>query len=189
MQKISVQIGTFEYIYNEIVSDVIFDTRDSALWELVFIKRKYGDILSIPVKKGYCFTIEGNEKYKEFIDYFNIRRGKGQFSIKTFINHLKSKIPTKYNLSDNVRERILEYDGIDVDNDGIFPIGIKNWDVVHANNPMLPKNKYHRSNNNLSKTRQLYPEIYLAIKDMDITIIYGKTCGENTEKIKRCQFD
>lgn len=31
MRKINVQIGTFEYTYNEMVSDVIFDTRDSEL--------------------------------------------------------------------------------------------------------------------------------------------------------------
>lgn len=85
------QIGTFEYTYNEIVSDAIFDTRDSELWKLVFIKRGHGDMLSIPIKKGYCFTIEGNEKYKEFADYFDIGRGKGQFSIKDFVKQLNKK--------------------------------------------------------------------------------------------------
>ena len=103
MRKINVQIGTFEYTYNGIVSDVIFDTRDSELWKLVFIKRGHGDMLSIPIKKGYRFTIDGNEKYKEFADYFDIGRGKGQFSIKNFVNHLSSKIPFEYSLSDNVR--------------------------------------------------------------------------------------
>lgn len=83
----------------------------------------------------------------------------------------------------------MKYDRIDADSDGIFPIGIKNWEVVHANNPMLPKDKYHRTNKNLLKTGQLYPEIYLATKDMDITIIYGKTPGEKTEEIKGCQFN
>lgn len=79
MLKINVQIGTFEYIYNEVVLDAIFDTRDTELWKVVFIKRGQGDTLSIPIKKGYRFTIEGNEKYKEFVDYFGIGRGKGQF--------------------------------------------------------------------------------------------------------------
>lgn len=189
MRKINVQIGTFEYTYNGIVSDVIFDTRDSELWKLVFIKRGHGDMLFIPIKKGYRFTIDGNEKYKEFADYFDIGRGKGQFSIKNFVNHLSSKIPFEYSLSDNVRRTILKYDRIDVDSDGIFPIGIKNWEVVHAKNPMLPKDKYHRTNKNLSKTRQLYPAIYLATKDMDITIIYGRMPGEKTEIMKKCKFD
>lgn len=189
MRKINVQIGTFEYTYNEIVSDAIFDTRDSELWKLVFIKRGHGDTLSIPIKKGYCFTIEGNQKYKEFVDYFGIGRGKGQFSIKDFMNYLNNRIPTEYILSDNVRKTILKYDRIDTDSDGIFPIGITNWEVVHAKNPMLPKDKYHRTNKNLSKTRQLYPAIYLATKDMDITIIYGTMPGDKTEKMKKGQFD
>ena len=189
MRKINVQVGTFEYTYNGIVSDVIFDTRDFELWKLVFIKRGHGDMLSIPIKKGYRFTIEGNEKYKEFADYFDIGRGKGKFSIKDFINHLNNKIPFEYGLSDNVRRTILKYDRIDTDSDGIFPIGIKNWEVIHAKNPMLSKDKYHRTNKNLSKTRQLYPSIYLATKDMDITIIYGMVPGEKTEKIKKCKFD
>ena len=63
--------------------------------------------------------------------------------------------------------KILKHDRIDTDSDGIFPIGIKNWEIVHAKNPMLPKDKYHRTNKNLSKTRQLYSAIYSATKDMD----------------------
>ena len=189
MRKINVQIGTFEYSYNGIISDVIFDTRDSELWKLVFIKRGYGEILSIPIKKGYRFTIEGNEKYKEFADYFDIGRGKGQFSIKNFVNHLKNKIPFEYSISDKSRRVILKHDRIDTDSDGIFPIGIKNWEIVHAKNPMLQKDKYHRTNKNLSKTRQLYPAIYSATKDMDITIIYGTKPGDKTEKMKMCIFD
>ena len=189
MLKIDVQIGTFEYIYNKVVSDAIFDTRDTELWKVVFIKRGQGDTLSIPIKKGYRFTIEGNEKYKEFVDYFGIGRGKGQFSIKDFVNHLNNKIPSEYILSDSVRKTVLNYDRIDNDSDGIFPIGIKNWEVVHAKNPLLPEAKYHRTNKNLSKTRQLYPAIYSATKDMDITIIYGTMPGEKTEKMKKCHFD
>ena len=37
--------------------------------------------------------------------------------------------------------KILKHDRIDTDSDGIFPIGIKNWEIVHAKNPMLPKDK------------------------------------------------
>ena len=188
MIKINVQIGTFEYKYNGVVSDVIFDTRDLKLWKLCFIKRGSGDTLLIPINKGYLFTIDGNEKYREFVDYFEIGRGKGQFSIKKFVNHLSNKIPSKYILSDGLRNIILKYDKIDSNSDGIFPIGITNWEVVHAKNPNLPKDKYHRTNKNLSKTRQLYPKIYSAIKDMDITIIYGTVAGEKTEKMKNCQF-
>ena len=183
------QIGTFKYTYNKVVSDVIFDIRSSELWKLVFIKRNCGDILSITIKRGYYFTIEGNEKYKEFVDYFEIKRGKGAFSIKEFMDYLENIIPLKYILSDDLRRIIMKYDKIDSDNDGIFPVGIINWEVVHAKNPKLPNGAYHRTNKNLSKTRQLYPAIYLATKDMDITIKYGELPGGKTKKIKECQFD
>ena len=65
-----------------------------------------------------------------------------------------------------------------MDSDGVFPIGIKNWEIVHAKNPMLPKDKYHRTNKNLSKTRQLYPAIYSATKDMD----ESSTCSIEKEE-------
>ena len=42
MLKINVQIGTFEYIYNEVVSDAIFDTRDTELWKVVSVKESRG---------------------------------------------------------------------------------------------------------------------------------------------------
>lgn len=189
MQEMNVQIGTFEYSYNEVASDVVFDTRNSDSWKLIFIKRGSGDTLIIPIKKGYRFTIEGNQKYKDFTNYFGIGRGKGQFSIKDFISYLCNQIPPKYRLSDNVRRTILMYDKLDNNSDGIYPIGIKNWDVVHAKNPMLPKEKFHRTSKNLLKTKELYPEIYSAIKDMDITIIYGLSPGEKTQLIKKCNFD
>lgn len=189
MRKINVQIGTFEYTYNGVISDVIFDTRGFKLWQLLFIKRGNGDALSIPIKKGYRFTVEGNEKYKEFINYFGIGRGKGQFSIKDFVNYLNKQIPPEYRLSDDARRTILKYDKLDNDSDGIYPIRITNWEVVHAKNPALPTDKYHRTSKNLSKTKELYPQIYLATKDMDITIIYGIIPGEKTQKMKKCKFD
>ncbi|MDY4172527.1 MAG: DUF6037 family protein [Evtepia sp.] len=188
MRKINVQIGTFVHIYNEVISDVILDTRGSEFWQLVFIKRGNGNTLSIPVKRGYRFTIEGDEKYQDFINYFGIGRGKGQFSIKDFVSYLNNQIPPKYRVSDNARRTILRYDKLDNDSDGIYPIGITNWEVVHAKNPMLPKDKYHRTCKNLLKTRELYPEIYYVTKDMDITIIYGIEPGRKTQKIKNIKI-
>lgn len=105
------------------------------------------------------------------------------------MNHLNNKIPSEYIFSDRVWKTVLNYDRIDNDSDGIFPIGITNWEVDHAKNPLQPEDKYHRTNKNLSKTRQLYPAIYSATKDMDITIIYRTMTGEKTEKMKKCHFD
>lgn len=118
-----------------------------------------------------------------------IGRGKGQFKIKDFVVHLSKQIPLEYRLSNRARRVILKYDKLDNESEGIYPIGITNWEVVHAKNPALPTDKYHRTSKNLLKTRELYPRIYSATKDMDITIIYGAKPGERTSKIKECKFD
>lgn len=183
MRELNVRIGTFDFKYNKVESDVIFDIRDTRQWYLVFIKRDFGSILKILIDKGYKFTIKGNEKYREFISYFNIKSGKGNFSIKEFKENLESVVPDKYILTDNTRKQVIRYDKIDDDSNGIYPVGIKNWEEIHAKNPELPKEKYHRTRKNLEKTRELYPKIYTVTKDMDITIIYGKKPNDRTNSI------
>lgn len=185
MKKIDVEIGTFEHKYNGIISDVIIDTRSREEWEIVFIKRVLGDTLKFPVKKGYLISIEGNDAYYKFRKYFGISGKKGEFSIKDFMINLNNQIPAEYIISDIQRKTVLRYDKLDTDSDGIYPIGITNWEVVHARNSSLPKERYHRSSRNLIKTKQLYPNIYKATKDMDITIIYGTEPNEKTEKYKK----
>ncbi len=182
MRNINVQIGTFEFAYNGIMSDVIFDTRVTP-WKLIFIKRSGQDILTLFIE-GYHFIINGDKKYKEFIEYFNISGKKGSFSIADFLNSFSNAIPASYVLDNKKREKIIRYDILDDKSEGIYPIGLKNWELIHANNPELPLNKYHRSSENLMKTRELYPKIYSVIKDMDITVMYGKEPNENTPSLE-----
>jgi hypothetical protein len=184
MRRINVEIGTFEHGYNAILSDVIFDTRCSDGWKLIFIKRIDGSVLEIEIHRGYRFTIEGNIAYNQFREYFGIGGSKGVFSIKEFIGHLSVQVPSEYLISDEKRKSILRYDRLDNESDGIYPIGITNWEIVHAKNNKLPEDKYHRTSKNLAKTKELYPDIYEAIKNLDITIIYGTEPGEKTSKIK-----
>lgn len=184
MRKLCVEIGNFEHEYNAVISDAIVDTRNSNGWKLIFIKRGGGDILEIKIQRGYRFAIEGSDAYDEFRKYFGIGGGKGSFSVKDFVNHLNGQIPLTYNLGDENRRAILHYDKLDKESDGIYPIGIKNWEVIHAKNPEMPLDKYHRTPKNLAKTKELYPEIYQSTKDMDITIIYGVEPGEKTRDIK-----
>ncbi|MCL2312750.1 MAG: DUF6037 family protein [Firmicutes bacterium] len=189
MRKLNVEIGTFEHKYNDVVSDAIFDTRNSSGWLLIFIKRGSGDLLQIPIKRGYRFSISGDDEYNAFKKYFEIGGRKGQFSIKDFIYNLDNQVPSNYILNDIKRKAILRYDNFDKESNGIFPIGTINWLVRHAMNPKLSKDKFHRSKENLLKTRELYPDIYKATKDMDISIKYGQYPGENTEKIKAGIFE
>ena len=148
------------------------------------IKRIDGIVLKIQIQRGYRFTIEGNFAYKQFREYFGIGGAKGEFSIKDFVNHFSNQVPSEYLLSDKKRKIILRYDKLDNKSEGIYPIGIINWKIVHAKNPSLSNDRYHRTGKNLAKTKQLYPLIFEATKELDITIIYGKKSGEQTEDIK-----
>ncbi|HFI0144961.1 TPA: DUF6037 family protein [Streptococcus suis] len=182
MCGLGVQIGTFVHVYNGIESDVIFDTRT---WVLSFIKKGLGDTLTLSIQKGFRFTIEGDSEYRRFIAYFGISGGKGKFSIADFVDNFSNQVPTQYNITDDTRETIISYDRLDSRSEGIYPIGIKNWDVIHAKNPNLPKDKYHRTKENLLKTKELYPNIYDIIKDKDITVLYGRKPGTETDDIKK----
>ncbi len=187
MREINVRIGTFSHSYNEINSEVIFDTRNA--WKLVFMKKGYGDVLEIPIEIGYLFTIRGNEAYKKFINYFGVSGKKGEFKMGEFIAHFKKFVPDKYVLDDSRRDTILSYDKIDGKSDGKYPIRVINWEVVHAKNPTLDDEKYHRSPENLEKTRELYPELYSKTKDMDLTIVYGLQPEEKTSELKKGIID
>ncbi len=183
MKVLNIDIACFNHMYNNIYSNVIFDTRNE--WKLVFIKIGIGDVLNIPIGNGYKFIILGNDAYRKFIEYFAIGGGKGVFSIKEFINNLNDQIPKKYQVTDNMRKCILKYDKIDndIDNDGIYPVGVINWAMKHAKHPEIDPEKYHRRPENLLKTKQLYPDIYNATKNMDISIKYGVNSSEKTKEI------
>lgn len=172
MRKLNVTIGTFDHNYNNINSSVIFDTRDQTGWKLIFMKKIHGDILSLPIQKGYKFTIEGNDAYKNLKSYFNIKGGKGEFKISEFIKHFDMQIPQTYTLDDKKRKTILKYDKID-ESDGIYPIGTLNWEEINIKRLILGKKSKNRDPKNLDKTKNLYPRIYEATKDMNISIRYG----------------
>ncbi len=187
MKKLPVSIGTFDHVYNNVSSSVIFDTSDSARgWTVTFMKKGRGDVLRLPVAVGYRLEINGNETYRYFINYFNISGEKGSFHIKDFADNLNSQIPKSYSVTEESRSEILRYKS---DGEGKYPIGIRNWHVYHALHPEVPKEKYHRSAENLSKTQNCYPDIYAATKDMDITIIYGKSPGKYTDAIIKGSHD
>lgn len=70
------------------------------------------------------------------------------------------------------RKVVINYDKLDSESDGIYPIGVTNWEVAHAKNPSLPKDKYHRTSKNLLKTKELYPAIFQETKDK--VIVFDK---------------
>ena len=99
--------------------------------------------------------------------------GNGYFSIlKKFIKHFDMQIPQTYTLDDKKRKSILKYDKID-ESDGIYPIGTLNWKEINIKKLILGKKSKNRDPKNLDKTKNLYPRIYEATKDMNISIRYS----------------
>lgn len=177
MMQLDVSIGTFNHRYNDVGSSVIFDTQnaDGNGWKLIFMKIGVGTILEIFIRKGFIFSIRGNAEYQEFIRYFNVSGKKGEFSINDFINHLCNSIPSQYALNTQQRFNISRYRG---DQEGIYPISFINWELIRARNP---ENTKSRSAENLAKTKELYPALYRATKDKDISIGYGNEPSNRTK--------
>lgn len=189
MRSLMVQIGTFPHSYNGINSHAIFDTWHTP-FVLIFIKHGFGDVLSIPINNSFTFTIKGNQQYTEFLDYFEIKnRSKGQFHIGKFTENLATQIPDNYHVTDSSRKIIYSYDPIDRDSNGIYPIGTKKWDEINAlrHAKGLPDSG-HRTAMNLEKTRNLYPDVYKIIRNMDISIVYGNTPNNRTSLIATGNF-
>lgn len=184
MKNLNVDIGVFEHGYNGVLSSVIFDARDPGGWELFFMRHGQGNVFKAPIKKGYRFSIEGDEMYHRFREYFEIGGGKGVFSMNEFLECLKRRIPAAYVLDDESGKVILRYDPIDKQSNGIYPTGVINWAVVHAKKPQMDPTKFHRTNENLMKTKQLHPALYQATKDMDLTIRYSEEPGVKTKDLK-----
>lgn len=185
MRKNDIRIGTFDFVYNNVVSHVIFDTSEGREWGLYFIKHGNGngETLEIPIAVGYKFEIRSYEKYLEFRKYFEISGVTGTFHFEDFIPHINNNIPNEYVLNDNKRVQILKYNKLDRNSAGIYPVGVINWEEVHLKNPNMDPSKYHRTEENLRKTRELYPSIYSIIRDKDISIRYGEKKEEKTENI------
>lgn len=184
MRRLDVDIGTFKHKYNNVQSSVIFNTCNETLWELVFMRHGQGDIFKAPVKRGYRFAIEGDEAYYQFRKYFEIGGGKGMFSMNDFFGRLQRQIPESYILDDESRKMIMRYNPIDKQSSGIYPTGVINWVVVHARDPRIDPSKFHRTKENLLKTKQLYPALYQATKQMDLTIRYSEDAGELTTDLR-----
>lgn len=181
MKESDVSVSSFPFTYKNISVDAIFDTSSSTNgWMLVFLKETDPKRIYIPIEKGYRLSIKGNEQYGRFKEFFKISSKKGEFKISEFVARLKEQIPDNYTVTSETRRAYLKY--ID-DEEGEYPVSVKDWGKYHIRNPKAPNDKYHRTDENLLKTRNCYPEIYRVIKDKDISIVYGKTPDKSIKEI------
>ena len=185
MRQMNVNIGDFTFVYNRVKSTVIFDTRKQP-YVLVFMKSGVGSRLLLSVIRGYRVEIASSEEYYTLLNYFEIQpdmRSPGMFCLGDFMKIFIKNIPSNYILDDASRIAKIQYDRIDTQSEGIYPIGIKNWALFHARHPEIDKNLFHQSDKNKQKTKELYPSLFSVIKDMDVSITYSNKRGDETAAI------
>jgi len=163
----NIYFQTFCINYNNIEADCIFSIQDKP-FEIIFIRKSEAQVLKVKIKKGFILDIKS--KFSEFYNFFNIKHGKGNFSLIGFLDYLSIRIPHNVQkLSRN--ERYLIYKSVEVeDSKKIYYLSLTNWDKV---NQGKVKKIGSRSSKNLAKTQLLFPDIYESIKNKNISINYS----------------
>ncbi|QYA41193.1 hypothetical protein KYI09_11100 (plasmid) [Macrococcoides caseolyticum] len=176
MRTNNVFFQTFSIKFNNVNADCIFSIQDEP-FELIFIRKSDAQVMKIDIKKG--FTLDIQNKFSEFYKFFNIRYGKGNFSLISFLDYLSSKIPKNVDILSNDERRLI-YNSIEIeDSKKIYYLSLTNWDKVNLGKV---KKVGTRSAKNLAKTQLLFPHIYEAVKDKDISINYSsKPTGKKFE--------
>jgi hypothetical protein len=166
----------FPFTTNNVNFDIFLDI-DKVPFRLGFLVSKSNYQLWLEVKNG--FLIDTNlpkEKYYELIKLLNLKTDKDNpFSTVAFFEQFNNQIPKtliKYD-KDYIRNIILAVSPNIEEKDKIYYLGIKDWDKINNGN--------HRSPKNLEKTRLLYPELYLSIKDKDVSVKYTSNKNEENQ--------
>lgn len=167
MRQLQLSVGVFDFRFNSIESKVIFRV-DRTPYELVFVKKQVGEVLIITVIPGYRLLFD-KETQEHVRSFFETRPGQGFFFkglaeliAKTVPREAKPPLPAD-------RKAICIATGAEEPGKVYFK-NLINWDEVNAKS--LSENKKHRTSANLEKTKILYPDLYEAIKDHDISVCY-----------------
>lgn len=171
MKLVPVTIATFDFEYNRITCSCIFEADYSNGFSITFFKTISGEALKLPVRKGYMMDsyIENPGLYSRFWNYFNLDAKDGGFTMKSFYEKLNHSIPQTFNIKRNYDRPLLAKQYNTEKKDRPYFLGFKNWKIIKAKNP---ETKGTRSEENLKKTERLYPLIYEATKNYDISVRY-----------------
>lgn len=174
MKKDNLEVSIFDFEYNEVPCAVLFNADYTSGFSVTFFKKSSGRLLKIAVHTGYLLDIQ--PIFKELYPFFELKRGKGQFSIKEFVEYFNVKIPPKPAIPSNSQKEILGKLTNIEESEKIYFKGFINWEKVRIENPT---NKKGRTKENLEKTRVLYPDIYAEIKNHDISVKYTSNFKES----------
>lgn len=178
MKKLGVHIATFDFTYKNIVYSCLFEANYEEGFSLSFFKQITGDSLKIPILPSYLVNtyIEDRELFTDFWNFFQLQAKDGGFTMESFFERLNKSIPSKFEINKNLNRPLISKKYVTEDKERPYFLGFINWQTLRAKNPEV---RGSRSETNLEKTKILYPQIYQAIKDYDISVRYTDIANPN----------
>jgi len=159
--------GIFKYTKNKVDFDIFFDIGDTP-YKIGFLVLNNDFQLWIDLSKGFIINpILKPEDFKKLVRILKLKFDpNNKFSTKVFFEDFNSKIPTEFRFvkKDELPKIITSIKDIE-DSNKIYYNGQIDWDKINNGNKRQPVN--------LEKTRLLYPELYLQIKDKNISVRYS----------------
>lgn len=184
MKQLGVSIATFDFKYKQTVFACLFEANYEEGFSLTFFKPISGETLLIPILPGYLVNtfIEDHNLYTYFWNFFQLEVKNGGFTMQSFFEHLNQAIPPKFNINKNLNRPLISRKYDTEDKERPYFLGFINWQMLRAKNPEV---KGSRSETNLEKTKLLYPQIYQAIKDYDISVRYTDIDNPNAQSFQK----
>ncbi|MBC1917038.1 DUF6037 family protein [Listeria seeligeri] len=178
MMKLQLSVDVFEYTYNSVECDVLFETDYKKGFSLTFIQKRVGTMLVLPVVPYFNLIID-QKIFLSFRKFFQIdKTHNGPFRVNDFLFHLRRFIPKEAKLPSPSQKRILARKFNVEEHEKIYYKGLVNWEKARALNPDLNRT---RRPENLEKTKILYPSLYHQIKDYDISVRYEADFNNNLD--------
>lgn len=176
--RLNMTFCIFPFQKNKVKFDVYFDIKDSP-FKLGFIAKNTNLSIWFDIQRGFIIDCRlSKEQYYLLCKILNLKKASEEnpFSTSAFFDEFNNAIPNKLQPLELYRDTIIHVaiNKYSIEEpDKLYYYGKIDWD--------LPQNigKGRRSNENLEKTRILYPEIYEIIKDKNISIKYTKDQSYN----------
>lgn len=184
MKKLGVNIATFDFKYKQTIFACLFEANYEKGFSLTFFKPISGESLKMPILPGYLVStfIEDRDLYTYFWTFFQLEARNGGFTMQSFFERLNQSIPSTFEINKNLDRPLISRKYDTEDKERPFFLGFINWQMLRAKNPEA---KGSRSETNLEKTKLLYPQIYKAIKDYDISVRYTHIDNPNAQEFKK----
>lgn len=171
MRLYKTSVGTFDFEFNKVQCACLFEADYKKGFSITFFKKITAENISLPILPGYNIStyIKPRELFIDFWSFFGFEKGNGTSHMTNFFKTFEATIPTTFSPKKNIKREVIVKKYNLEERDKPYFQGFVNWSIHNAKYPDKPR---HRNPENLEKTKLLYPEIYEAIKEHDISVRY-----------------